>query len=105
MESIVRCNGHIYCGGYEYIDENGDKGIPVLWCDDVPTPLAIGSQQEDYYSGRVVEVVAYGDDVYTLTQEIFDRPNEKPFSRSILWLNGELFRIYDNLYAISFAVF
>ncbi|MBR6282980.1 MAG: hypothetical protein IKR25_01630 [Muribaculaceae bacterium] len=105
IESIVRCNGHIYCGGFEYIDEYAEKSVPTLWCDDVPKHLVIGYDKENYYSGKVVEMVTYGDDVYTLTLEMYDNDNELPSFYSMLWLNGELLKVYEDFLPISLAVF
>lgn len=30
VQSIVRCNGHVYSGGFEYSEENGEKSVPTL---------------------------------------------------------------------------
>lgn len=46
---------------------------------------------------------AVKDDVYTLTQELYDDDDGMPLYFSALWLNGRLLRIYD-LLLISFAV-
>ena len=103
VQSIALCNGHIYCGGFEYMDDEAEKAVPTLWCDGKPTHLVVGADKENYFSGRVVEVAAYGDDVYTLTQELYDDDDGMPLYLSALWLNGRLLRIYD-LLLISFAV-
>lgn len=103
VQSIALCNGHIYCGGFEYMDDEAEKAVPTLWCDGKPTHLVVGADEENYFSGRVVEVAAYGDDVYTLTQELYDDDDGMPLYFSALWLNGRLLRIYD-LLLISFAV-
>ena len=105
IQSITRCNGHIYCGGFEYIDDEGEISVPTLWCDGVPQHLVLGADKENYYSGRVVEVIAYGDDVYTLTQEVYDTDDDSLLTRAALWLNGQLLRTYENILPISFAVF
>ncbi|MBO7610546.1 MAG: hypothetical protein J6S96_10155 [Muribaculaceae bacterium] len=105
VQSIVRCNGHIYSGGLEYIDEAGEKCVPTIWCDDEPQQFVIGAEKEGYFSGRVVEMIAYGDDLYTLTQELYDNPDGTLASTSILWLNGKLLKVYEGLMAISFAIF
>lgn len=104
VQTITRCNGHIYCGGFESTGED-DKIVATLWCDDVPQHLTVGADKDNYYSGRVVEVVAYGDDVYALTSEIYDNVHNAPMTVSALWLNGKLLKTYNNMMAISFAVF
>lgn len=105
IQSIVRFNGHIYSGGFEYLDEYAEKRIPTVWCDDVPQHLVIGADDENYFSGRVVEMEAYGDDLYTLTQELYDVPDGTLNAKTMIWLNGQLLKVYDGLMAISFAVF
>ena len=70
----------------------------------MPQHLVIGADKDNYYSGRVVEIVAYGDDVYVLTQELYDNVDESVESCSALWLNGKLLKTYNGMLAISFAV-
>ena len=105
IKTIVRSNGHIYSGGFEYVDEIAEKNVPTVWCDDVPQHLVIGADRDNYYSGRVVEMVAYGEDLYILTQEVYDEDDGSSSFCSGIWLNGKLIHTYEGMLAISFAVF
>ena len=104
VKAVALCDGHIYAGGFEYLDREAEYQIATLWCDGVPQSLAIGADKEGYYSSNVSEIEVYGDDVYVLTSELYFDDNNVPTIYSIIWLNGELLKVYEGINALSLAV-
>ena len=104
VEAVALCDGHIYAGGFEYYDREAEKQIATLWCDDVPQSLAIGPDKDNYYSSKVSEIEVYGNDVYVLTSEMYFDPEGTLTSYSIVWLNGQLLKIFEGVKAMSLAV-
>ena len=104
VEAIALCDGHIYAGGFEYYDREAEKQIATLWCDGVPQSLAIGPDKEDYFSSKVNEIEVYGNDVYVLTSEMYNGPDDSLISYSIVWLNGQMLKVFEGIRALSIAV-
>lgn len=97
IQSVTKCNGHIYAAGFEY--DYDKKCFATLWTD--------GGAPEHYLSGwecsssQALEVHSYGDDVYMLTIEYNDDTDE---SRTHLWMNGRIIKTFNNIQPSSFTV-
>ena len=104
VNAIVRADGHVYAAGAEYYNE--ENQVATVWCDGVPTHL--NGTGENFIESEVVDIQAYGKDVYVLTAEYSTVSNGEysyPALASVLWMNGnEVGRIwYKGM--VSFAVY
>ena len=96
VQSVTKCNGHIYAAGFEY---DYDKRLyATLWIDGVPAHYESWPERT---SSQAIEIHSYGDDVYMLTVEYNDETDE---SRTHLWMNGKIIKTYKNIQASSFTV-
>ena len=96
VESVTKCNDHIYAAGFEY--DYNNKSIATLWTDGVPAHYLSGWECT---SSHVIEIHSYGDDVYMLT---FEYNNDTDESRSHLWMNGKIIMTYENLSISGFTI-
>lgn len=96
VESVTKCNDHIYAAGFEFNYDN--KMIATLWIDGVPSHYLSGWECSN---SQALEILAYGDDVYMITTEYYGATDE---SRAHLWLNGKLIKTYNNIQVSGFTV-
>ena len=96
VESVTKCNGHIYAAGFEIDYDN--KIIATLWTDGVPAHYL---SEWECTSSQAIEVYSYGDDVYMITSEY---NNETDELRVHLWMNGKLVTTYNNIQVSGFTV-
>ncbi len=97
VESVTKCNDHIYAAGFEYDYDN--KSFATLWTDGVPEHFLSGWECT---SSHAVEVHSYGDDVYLLTYEY---NNDTDKSRTHLWMNGKIIMSYADISPAGFTIF
>ena len=105
VNAISRVDGHIYAAGKEYYDDNNQ--VATLWLDGVPSHL-IASSSEDFVSSEVMDIQAYGSDLYILTHEYaFMNNGEHSYEAlsSVLWMNGVVVGKIKYKGMISFAVY
>ncbi len=96
MESVTKCNGHIYAAGFEH-DYNKTM-IATMWTDGVPAHYVSGWECSN---SQAIEILSYGDDVYMLTSEYNNDIDEL---RVHLWMNGQLVKTYDSIQVSGFTV-
>ena len=96
MESVAKCNDHIYAAGFEY--DYDKKSIATMWTDGVPEHFLSGWECT---SSHAVGVHSYGDDVYLLTYE-YD--NDTDESHTHLWMNGRIIMTYVNMSPAGFTI-
>ena len=96
VESVTKCNDHIYAAGFEYDYDN--NSFATLWIDGVPKHYV---SEWEYTSSHAVEVHSYGDDVYVLTQEY---NNDTDKSRTHLWMNGKIIMTYADISPAGFTI-
>ena len=105
VSSVVKLNGHIYACGYETDFDGQDKA--VLWVDGVPQLIHSGRQEKIIFS-FAEELIAYGEDLYMLTFECYEKmlPNgESDFEIDILiWMNDRIIAKYNDIDIVNFAV-
>lgn len=105
VSSIARLNGHIYACGFVSDDESHDQA--VLWVDGVPQRIHSGRQEYMLFS-FAEELIAYGDDLYMLTFECFEKtlPNgETDYDIDILiWMNDRIIAKYNHIDIVNFTV-
>ncbi|MBQ3363827.1 MAG: hypothetical protein IJG42_07775 [Muribaculaceae bacterium] len=97
VESVTKCNDHIYAAGFEY--DYNNKSFATLWTDGVPEHYV---SEWEFTSSHAVEVHSYGDDVYLLTQEY---NNDTDKSRTHLWMNGKIIMTYADISPAGFTIF
>ena len=96
VESVAKCNDHIYAAGFEYDFNN--KSLATMWTDGVPEHFLSGWECT---SSHAVGVHTYGDDVYLLTYEYNNDTDE---SRTHLWMNGRIIMTYENISPSGFTI-
>lgn len=105
VSSTTYNNGHIYACGHEE-DENGNMHA-VLWVDGVPQHILTDRREKMVFS-VAEEVIAYGDDLYLLTLECYDKelPNgETEIEIDILiWMNDRVIAKYNGIDIVNFTV-
>ncbi len=105
VSSVTRLNGHIYACGFETDNDGHDQAI--LWIDGVPQRVHSGRQEKIIFS-FAEELIAYGDDLYMLSFEFYEKmlPNgEIDHEVDILiWMNDRVIAKYNNIDVINFAV-
>ena len=97
VESVAKCNDHIYAAGFEYDFNN--KSLATMWTDGVPEHFLSGWECT---SSHAVGVHTYGDDVYLLTYEYNNDTDE---SRTHLWMNGKIIMTYVGMSPAGFTIF
>ena len=105
VSSVVELNGHIYASGYETDFDGQDKA--VMWVDGVPQLIHSGRQEKILFS-FAEELIAYGDDLYMLSFECYEKklPNgEIDHEIDILiWMNDRIIAKYNHIDIINFTV-
>ncbi len=96
VESVAKCNDHIYAAGFEYDFNN--KSLATMWTDGVPEHFLSGWECT---SSHAVGVHTYGDDVYLLTYEYNNDTDE---SRTHLWMNGKIIMTYIGMSPAGFTI-
>ena len=96
VESVTKCNGHIYAAGFEY--DYSNKSMATMWTDGAPAHYLSGWECT---SSQAIEILSYGDDVYMLTTEY---NNETDESQTHLWMNGRIIMTYDDVSPAGFTV-
>lgn len=105
VSSVARLNGHVYACGYE----DGDDGNmhAVLWVDGEPRHVLTPRQEKIRFS-FAEELITYGDDLYMLTFECYDKKlanGETEVEIDILiWMNDRVIAKYNDIDVINFAV-
>lgn len=105
VSSVVKLNGHIYAVGFETDDDGHDKAM--MWVDGVPQPIVSGRQEKVIFS-FAEELIPYGDDLYMLTFECYEKqlPNgETDTGLDIfIWMNDRIIAKYNNIDIVNFTV-
>ena len=96
VESVAKCNDHIYAAGFEYDFNN--KSLATMWTNGVPEHFLSGWECT---SSHAVGVHTYGDDVYLLTYEYNNDTDE---SRTHLWMNGKIIMTYVGMSPAGFTI-
>lgn len=97
--SLTECYGDIFAGGSEPYH---DKSVATVWHNGEITHLEY--YPEKSISSEVVEIMAYGSDIYVVTLEYFYNENSEFITNTILWKNGAPVRAYAGLQTTSFTV-
>lgn len=105
VSSTAYLNGHIYACGYEE-DEEGNMHA-ILWVDGVPQhPLTPRPQRIRWSFAE--ELIAYGDDLYMLTFECYDKENAddgNDYEIDILiWMNDRVIARFQRIDIVNFTV-
>ncbi len=105
VSSTAFLNGHVYACGYEE-DEN-NKMHAVLWVDGIPKHIQTPRHEKMVFS-FAEELIAYGDDLYMLTFECYEKtlPNgETDHDIDILiWMNDRVIAKYNGIDIVNFTV-
>lgn len=105
VSSTTYLNGHIYACGYE--DDEDHNMRAVLWVDGVPRHV-LSPRQETVRFSFAEELVTYGDDLYMLTFECYDKKlanGESEVKIDILiWMNDRVIAKYNDIDVVNFAV-
>lgn len=104
VNAITRVDGHIIAAGDEFYDE--ENQVATVWRDGVPSFLIADS--ENFVSSEVMDIQAYGSDVYILTFEydmVGNGENSYEALSSVLWLNGKVLGKIMYKGMVSFAVY
>ena len=105
VSSTAYLNGHIYACGYEEDENNNSRA--VLWVDGVPQHPQTPRLEHMRWS-LAEELIAYGEDLYMLTLECYDKilPNgETDIEIDILiWMNDRVIARYNNIDIVNFTV-
>lgn len=105
VNAVVRIGDHIYAAGAEYYDE--ENMVATVWCDGVQQFLMAASS-DDFVSSEVMDIQAYGSDLYILTHEyalVHKEDSSYPALSSVLWMNGEVVGKIKYKGMVSFAVY
>ena len=105
VSSVTRLNGHIYACGFVTDDDGNDKAI--MWIDGVPQLIHSGRQEKIFFS-FAEELITYGDDLYMLTFECYEKklPNgEIDYDIDIqIWMNDRIIAKYNHIDIVNFTV-
>ena len=105
VSSVAYQNGHIYACGYETDCDGQDKA--VMWVDGVPQLIHSGRQEKIVFS-FAEELIPYGDDLYMLTFECYEKPlpnGEIDHEIDILiWMNDRIIAKYNGIDIVNFTV-
>ena len=104
VSAVTRIGDRIYAAGTEYYDE--ENQVATVWCDGVQQYLKASG--DDFVSSEVMDIQAYGSDLYVLTLEYSMIDNGEysyPALSSVLWMNGTVLGkiLYKGM--VSFAVY
>ena len=105
VNAITRIDGHIYAAGAEYYDEK--QRVATVWCDGVPI-YHLKSTDDGFESSEVMDIQAYGSDLYVLTQEftLVDKGDYiSTVLSSVLWMNDKVLGQFKYKGMASFAVY
>ena len=104
VEAVVSIGGRIYAAGSQYYDE--ENQVATVWCDGIATQLRASG--DDFVSSEVMDIQAYGSDLYILTLEyamVHKGENSYPALSSVLWMNGTVVGKIQYKGMVSFAVY
>ena len=105
VSSVTELNGHIYACGYETDFDGQDKA--VLWVDGVPKLIHSGRQERVLFS-FAEELIPYGDDLYMLTFECYEKSlsnGEPDYAIDIfIWMNDRIIAKYNGIDVVNFTV-
>lgn len=105
VDAVTYIDGHYYAVGSEYYDEN--NLIATVWRDGVPI-YHLKSTDDGFESSEVMDIQAYGSDLYVLTQEytLVDKGEYvSSIMSSVLWMNDKVLGQIKYKGMISFAVY
>lgn len=100
VSSVTRTREHIYAAGSELNENLSD--VATLWVDGVPTHLVSG--REGLSWSWITEIISYGDDLYAMSMEIIDKPDDNADVDILIWLNGEIIAKYNEIDVVNFTV-
>lgn len=100
VSSVTRTREHIYAAGWELNENLSD--VATLWVDGVPTHLVSG--REGLSWSWITEIISYGDDLYAMSMEIIDKPDDNADVDILIWLNGEIIAKYNEIDVVNFTV-
>ena len=85
VHGVVKVGQHIYAAGVEY--DESHLPVCVFWTDGVPQKLVHDTSRR--IISMVADIIAYGDDVYVLTEESPLGTQSTDYQvTSVIWLNG-----------------
>ncbi|MBP5561557.1 MAG: hypothetical protein J6X70_07160 [Muribaculaceae bacterium] len=105
VDAVTYIDGHNYALGSEYYDE--EHQIATVWCDGVPK-YHLKSTDDNFVSSEVMDIQAYGNDLYVLTMEytLVDKGDYSyEMMSSVLWMNDKVLGVIKYKGMISFAVY
>ena len=105
VDAVTYIDGHYYAIGSEYYD--GQNLIATVWRDGVPI-YHLKSTDEGFESSEVMDIQAYGSDLYVLTQEytLVDKGSyTSSMMSSVLWMNDKVVGSIKYKGMVSFAVY
>lgn len=105
VNAITRIEGHTIAAGVEYYDD--ENMVATMWRDGVPTHLK-ASSDDDFISSEVMDIQAYGSDLYILTYEyaiVHSGDHSFDALASVLWMNGNVVGKIMYKGMVSFAVY
>ncbi|MBR6489166.1 MAG: hypothetical protein IKT03_01380, partial [Muribaculaceae bacterium] len=102
--SVTQNNGHIYAAGYE--NDNDGNNVATIWVDGVPQHKLSG--KDGVTLSYCDEIISYGDDLYVLTFEVFERKLSSGETESgidiLIWMNDRIIAIYNDINVVNFTV-
>lgn len=105
VSSTTYLNGHIYACGYE--DDEEHNMHAVLWVDGVPQHPQTPRNEKMLWS-MAEELIAYGDDLYMLTFECYNKlsPDGEDDAEIdiLIWLNDRVIARYNRIDIVNFTV-
>ena len=104
VTAIVRIDGHTFAAGHELYEP--EKIIATVWRDGVPEHLKASG--DDFISSEVMDIQAYGSDLYLLTHEyslVHAEDHDYEALSSVLWMNGKVVCKIPYKGMMSFAVY
>ncbi|MBR5639442.1 MAG: hypothetical protein IKW83_06725 [Muribaculaceae bacterium] len=102
--SVAQNNGHIYAAGYE--NDNDGHNVATIWVDGVPQHKLSG--KDGVKLSYCDEIISYGDDLYALTFEMFERKSSNGETETgidiLIWMNDRIIAIYNDINVVNFTV-
>ena len=102
--SVTQNNGHIYAAGFE--NDNDGINVATIWVDGVPQHKLSG--KDGVKLSYCDEIISYGDDLYVLTYEMFERQSSTGETESgidiLIWMNDRIIAIYNDINVVNFTV-